>query len=112
MCTTKNTRRRSISLEHMSLFAWSVFVTAFLLVLSLSVLAGAITMLLTDRNLNTFFDPSSGGSQQAPERQTGSSVGSLAGCCTPCVKSDQRAKQTRQRLIKNRLRWKGERVEI
>uniref|UniRef100_T1JK42 Cytochrome c oxidase subunit 1 n=1 Tax=Strigamia maritima TaxID=126957 RepID=T1JK42_STRMM len=41
MCTTKNLRSRSISLEHMT---------------------GAITMLLTDRNLNTsFFDPSTGG---------------------------------------------------
>ena len=62
ICTTKNMRSSSISLEHMSLFVWAVFVTVFLLVLSLPVLAGAITMLLTDRNLNTsFFDPSSGG---------------------------------------------------
>lgn len=60
--TTKNLRRSSISLEHMSLFVWTVFVTVFLLILSLPVLAGAITMLLTDRNLNTsFFDPRSGG---------------------------------------------------
>jgi len=60
--TTKNLRSRSISLEHMSLFVWTVFVTVFLLVLTLPVLAGAITMLLTDRNLNTsFFDPSMGG---------------------------------------------------
>lgn len=62
MTTTKNLRRSSISLEHMSLFVWTVFVTVFLLILSLPVLAGAITMLLTDRNLNTsFFDPRSGG---------------------------------------------------
>nr|YP_007183184.1 cytochrome c oxidase subunit I [Dictyocaulus viviparus]AFV32103.1 cytochrome c oxidase subunit I [Dictyocaulus viviparus] len=62
MCTTKNMRSSCISLEHMSLFVWTVFVTVFLLVLSLPVLAGAITMLLTDRNFNTsFFDPSSGG---------------------------------------------------
>jgi cytochrome c oxidase subunit 1 len=62
ICTTKNLRSSSISLEHMSLFVWTVFVTVFLLVLSLPVLAGAITMLLTDRNLNTsFFDPRTGG---------------------------------------------------
>ena len=62
MTTTKNLRSSSISLEHMSLFVWTVFVTVFLLVLSLPVLAGAITMLLTDRNLNTsFFDPRTGG---------------------------------------------------
>ena len=62
MCTTKNLRSSSISLEHMSLFVWTVFVTVFLLILSLPVLAAAITMLLADRNFNTsFFDPSSGG---------------------------------------------------
>lgn len=62
ICTTKNLRRSSISLEHISLFVWRVFVTVFLLVLSLPVLAGAITILLTDRNFNTsFFDPRAGG---------------------------------------------------
>jgi cytochrome c oxidase subunit 1 len=62
MTTTKNLRSSSISLEHIRLFVWTIFVTVFLLVLSLPVLAGAITMLLTDRNLNTsFFDPSIGG---------------------------------------------------
>jgi len=60
--TTKNLRSSSISLEHISLFVWTIFVTVFLLVLSLPVLAGAITILLTDRNLNTsFFDPRIGG---------------------------------------------------
>jgi cytochrome c oxidase subunit I len=46
----------------MPLFAWSILVTAFLLLLAVPVLAGAITMLLTDRNFGTaFFDPAGGG---------------------------------------------------
>nr|YP_009441956.1 cytochrome c oxidase subunit I [Hylastes attenuatus]AOY40177.1 cytochrome c oxidase subunit 1 [Hylastes attenuatus] len=48
--------------DQLSLFTWSVKITAILLLLSLPVLAGAITMLLTDRNINTtFFDPAGGG---------------------------------------------------
>nr|BCD52213.1 cytochrome c oxidase subunit I [Strongyloides procyonis] len=62
MCTIKNLRSGSVSLNNMSLFIWTIFVTVFLLVLSLPVLAGAITMLLIDRNFNgSFFDPSFGG---------------------------------------------------
>ena len=62
IATILNMRGTGLNAELVPLFVWSVFLTAFLLLLALPVLAGAITILFMDRNFNTsFFDPCGGG---------------------------------------------------
>jgi cytochrome c oxidase subunit 1 len=60
--TFLNMRAPGMTLHKVPLFAWSIFITAWMILLALPVLAGAITMLLMDRNFGFgFFAPELGG---------------------------------------------------
>jgi cytochrome c oxidase subunit I len=62
ICTIMYFKSEAMYMKDVPLFAWSILVTSFLVVLAMPVLAAAITLLLFDRNFNTsFFDPSGGG---------------------------------------------------
>nr|YP_001331018.1 cytochrome oxidase subunit 1 [Vanderwaltozyma polyspora]A6H4Q6.1 RecName: Full=Cytochrome c oxidase subunit 1; AltName: Full=Cytochrome c oxidase polypeptide I [Vanderwaltozyma polyspora DSM 70294]CAN85579.1 cytochrome oxidase subunit 1 [Vanderwaltozyma polyspora] len=59
--TTLNMRTNGMSMHKMPLFVWAIFITAFLLLLSLPVLSAGVTLLLMDRNFNTSFYEVAGG---------------------------------------------------
>lgn len=60
--TVINMRAPGLFMHKLPLFVWAVYITAYLLLISLPVFGGAITMLLTDRNFSTsFYNPKGGG---------------------------------------------------
>merc|ERR1711977_540591 len=61
-CTVINMRGYGLTSSSLSLYTWSVLVTAAMLLLTLPVLSGALLMVLADLHCNSlFFDPIFGG---------------------------------------------------
>jgi cytochrome c oxidase subunit I len=62
VATIQNMRAKGMSWSRMPLFAWTILVYSYLLIIALPAVATAVTMLLTDRHFGTaFFDPTGGG---------------------------------------------------
>lgn len=61
IATILNLRAPGMTLMKMPIFAWSMLVTAFLLLAVMPVLAGVVTMMLADRHLGTSFFQAGGG---------------------------------------------------
>nr|YP_007890907.1 cytochrome c oxidase subunit I [Spirocerca lupi]AGI51577.1 cytochrome c oxidase subunit 1 [Spirocerca lupi] len=62
MVTIQNMRSTAVTLDQMSMFIWTSYLTSLLLVLSVPVLAGSLLFLLLDRNFSTsFYDYKKGG---------------------------------------------------
>nr|WAP90821.1 cytochrome c oxidase subunit 1 [Neofoleyellides sp. XM-2022] len=62
MVTVQNMRSVAVTLDQMSMFVWTMYLTSLLLLLSIPVLAGSLLFLLLDRNFNTsFYDSKKGG---------------------------------------------------
>jgi len=60
--TAHNLKGDNLDMMDMLLFGWSIYITAWLLLLSLPILTVGVTLLLMDRNFNTsFYDVAGGG---------------------------------------------------
>src|SRR5215216_3266281 len=63
VATIHNMRAPGMGWGRLPLFAWSILIYSYLILLAITSLAASVTMLLLDRNFGTsFFDPTEGGS--------------------------------------------------